>query len=91
MAVYGLRPEFSQAAVILARSIRNTYLAGRLQEVSEEGAAAMVAEFAPEMADKLVGKITGGVMEGTANGVLIWRLGQQAIHLLQPVHPTEPS
>ena len=35
MAIYGLRPELGQATVILARSIRNTYLAGLLQEVSE--------------------------------------------------------
>lgn len=91
MSIYGLRPEFSQAAVILARSIRNTYLAGLLQEVSEEGATAMLAEIAPEMLGKLGGKITGGVIEGTANALLIRRLGQQTIQLLQPVHPTEPS
>ena len=89
MVIYGLRPEFGQATVILASSIRNTYLAGLLQEVSEEQAASILEEIAPEMATKFVGVIAGGVAAGGANGVLIWRLGQQTIQQLQPVHPTE--
>ena len=89
MVIYGLRPEFGQATVILASSIRNTYLAGLLQEVSEEQAASILKEIAPEMAAKFVGVIAGGVAAGGANGVLIWRLGQQTIQQLQPVHPTE--
>ncbi len=91
MFIYGLRPEFSQAAVILAHSIGNTYLAGSLQGVSEEGAAAMLSEAAPGMLNKVGEKIVGKAMEGVANGLLIWRLGRQAIQLLQPVHPTERS
>ena len=91
MFIYGLRPEFSQAAVILAHSIGNTYLAGSLQEVSEEGTAAMLSEAAPGMLNKVGEKIVGKAMEGVANGFLIRRLGRQAIQLLQPVHPTERS
>ena len=91
MFIYGLRPEFGQAAVILARSIRNTYLAGLLQEVSEEGITETLVEITPDMLGKLSEKITGGVLEGGINALLIRRLGQQTIQLLQPVHPTERS
>lgn len=91
MFIYRLRPGFGQATVILARSIRNTYLAGLLQEVSEEGVAATLEEIAPDILGKLGEKITGGVIEGAANALLINRLGKQTIQLLQPVHPTERS
>lgn len=87
MFIYGLRPEFGQAAVILVRSIRNTYLAGLLQEVSVE----TLKESAPDILGKFAEKIIGGMLEGGTNALLIWRLGQQTIQLLQPVHPTERS
>ena len=87
MSIYGLRPGFGQAAVILACSIRNTYLAGLLQEVS----ATTLTESAPDILGNLAESIIKGTLKGATNALLIWRLGQQTIKLLQPVHPTERS
>lgn len=92
MLIYGLRPEISQTAVILANSIRNAYLAGPMQEVSEEGIVAMLQEIVPDLSvNKLGEKIGASVVEALMNRALILRLGQQTIQLLQPVQPTEPS
>ena len=92
MFIYGLRPEFSQVVMILASSIRNTYLAGPMQEVSEEGIIALFKEIFPDLpVNKLGEKMGAIVMEAFLNRALILRLGQQTIQLLQPVHPTEPS
>ena len=90
MFIYGLRPEFSQAAMILALSIRNTYLAGPMQAISEAAVDATVSEIAPKLLEtKFAAMISASVLEGMLNRALILRLGQQAVQLLQPVHPPE--
>ena len=92
MLIYGLRPEFSQVTVILASSIRNTYLAGPMQDISEDGIVAMLEEIVPDLSvNKLGEKIGASVVEALMNRALILRLGQQTIQLLQPVHPGKPS
>ena len=91
--LYGLRPAFGQSVAILARSILQTLLGGLLQDASEAAADTLWSEVSESLGDVAmripasIPRVGAKATEGAVNGFLIWRLGKQAISLLQPVRP----
>ena len=88
--LYGLRPALGQSAMILARSIVQTYLGGLLQEASEAAADTLWTEMSESLAMRIpaaIPQVGAKMTEGAINGFLISRLGKRTISLLQPVRP----
>ena len=92
MFIYGLRPALGQTATILARSIIQTYLGGLFQQGAAAGSDTLQSTLLSEMSETLAATLSvlaTKVTEGAVNGVLLWRLGRQAITFLQPVQPAD--
>ena len=96
MVFYNVRPAFGQTATIIARAIIQTYLAGQIQQLTEDGTEALsdtVLGSADELAASSLTSIasTAGakLAEGALNGMMIWRLGSRTISLLQPVRNSD--
>ena len=91
LVLYNVRPAFGQTATILARAVVQTYLAGEIERLAEDGVDALVKEL-PGTSGELFGSALGTAAstasrlgEGAVNGLLIWRLATRAKSLLQPV------
>ena len=89
MVFYNVRPAFGQTATIIARAIIQTYLAGQIQQLTEDGTEALsdaAIGSVDELATSSFASIAGAKLaEGALNGMMIWRLGNRAMSLLQPV------
>jgi len=88
MVLYNLRMSYGGAGQILLRAIGQAYIAGELQDLSEGLADAlgdMITEQTGQVAAGAIAKVIGSkVAEGTANGLMIYRLGKSTSKLLQP-------
>ena len=93
LELYNVRPAFGQTATILARAIIQTYLAGEIERLAEEGINA-AADALKSSSDELFGSALGvgtatpfaaKFAEGATNGLLVFRLGNRTRSFLQPV------
>jgi uncharacterized membrane protein YcjF (UPF0283 family) len=86
--IYNLRLGAMATVKLLGWSFTNAYLAGQLDEVADKLADTDMTWAANEGAGavmQLAKPFVSKLAEGAANGLLIRRLGKQAIRLLQPV------
>lgn len=92
MKIYHLRPAFGQTAVVLSRSIINTYLSGVVGGATE-GSAEGIAEYLQTHCGETIGnvvkvvptKLATKAAEAGLNGFLIYSLGSRTIKMLQPI------
>ena len=92
LVLYNVRPTPGQTATVFARAIVQTYVGGEAQRVAEAGVESAWREIVgtPEelLGTSVAGvasKVTAKFAEGSANGLLVWRLGRRAVTFLQPV------
>lgn len=86
--LYNLRLGAMATVKLLGWSFTNAYLAGQLDEIADKLADTDMTWAANEGAGavmQLAKPFVSKLAEGAANGLLIHRLGKQAIRLLQPV------
>jgi len=98
--IFQLRLGTLGTAVVLGRAFALAYLSGQLQQATEtltrdaaaDGAGQLLhglPEGIGQVGSKLAGALAPKVAEGTANGILLWRLGAATIRLLRPVAPIQ--
>ena len=86
MTLYNLRMGVGGASQILLRAIGQAYIAGELQDISEglaESLGDMIGEQTSQVAGAVAKMVGSKVAEGTANGLMIYRLGKATSKLLQ--------
>ena len=93
LVLYNVRPAFGQTATILARAIIQTYLAGEIEQLAEDGIDA-ASDALTSQSEELFGSAMGvgtatpfaaKFAEGATNGLLVLRLGNRTRSFLQPV------
>lgn len=89
MRIYHLRPTAGATATILVKVMLGAALAGRMEEFTEEGTNWLSGTLADSavtgfLRSSIARTMTAKLAEGTVMGILIRRLGRQAIALLQP-------
>ncbi len=98
--IFQLRLGTLGTAVVLGRAFALAYLSGQLQQATEtltrdaaaDGAGQLLhglPEGIGQVGSKIAGALAPKVAEGTANGILLWRLGIATIRLLRPVAPIQ--
>lgn len=87
LELFALRPSWDKNLVLMGKVIINTYLAGILDEVTEDGVRGLadVAGLATENIPSFAMRLSGKVAETTAQGYMVYRLGRTALKLLHPV------
>ena len=87
MTLYNLRMGAAGTGQILLRAIGQAYIAGELQDISEglaESLGDMIGEQTGQVAGAVAKMAGSKIAEGTANGLMIYRLGKATSKLLQP-------
>lgn len=86
--IYNLRPGFGQSAVILSRSIVNTYLSGVVSESAGQAADSIsgwLGEITGVLGSGFTRFVGARATEAALNGFLLWRLSKRTIALLRLV------
>lgn len=90
--LYRLRADRVGAAMILWRVLLGTFIAGRIEGLTEEAARQLGDAFRDAAAGTLAkasagiaGKVAGKAAEGAVNGVLTYRLGLAVLRQVRPI------